>query len=467
MINKIKAFAKRCVWSLRTRMALVVLLGAVLGTLAYVFARLVMMTAIDGYIATDEARLEREGEYVERLQNYITQNELSSEQTPLIAEWVKHNNRHTYVMVYKDNELLFSSDVTEEEGDGSKPTVPGITVEYPTLEEIRDYATQNDMHSLEVSDGIIFAQVSDFTEYFYYDAVNVVSLIIAFLVLAAVMMIYFFRITGRLASLSRDVNIVSGINMNHTISQGGSDELSDLAGNVEQMRSSIIMSIEKEREAHEANAELITSMSHDIRTPLTVLLGYIDLMKSRECDEVMQGYIRATETTALRLKELSDDMFRYFLVFGGKEIEADIQSYDARTLLEQLLSEHILLLDERGYTLKYSGDEDFPDGARIYTDAPRLMRIIDNLFSNIYKYADAQCPIELKITITDGTLSITLANKISKRIDRTESSGIGLKTCGKIAEAIDAILNISESEDIFTAELLLKLNKGDGNAELS
>ena len=323
------------------------------------------------------------------------------------------------------------------------------------------------MHSLEVSDGIIFAQVSDFTEYFYYDAVNVVSLIVAFLVLAVVMMIYFFRITGRLASLSRDVNIVSGINMNHTIEKRGSDELAELAGNVEQMRSSIIMSIEKEREAHEANAELITSMSHDIRTPLTVLLGYIDLMKHRECDEVMQGYIKATETTALRLKELSDDMFRYFLVFGEKNIEADIQSYDARTLIEQLLSEHILLLDERGYALKYSGDGDFPDGARIYTDAPRLMRIIDNLFSNIYKYADMDSPIELKIATTDSALVITLANKIPKSIDRTESSGIGLKTCGKIAEAIGATLNISKSEDTFTAELGLKLNKEEGNADLS
>ncbi len=467
MTERLKAFFKRCVWSLRTRMVLVVIFGAILGTLAYVFARFVMMTAIDGYIATDEARGQRETEYVERLQSYISENSLSSDNTPLIADWVKHNNRYTYVMIYKDNELLFSGGINDSEDNESKPSVPGITVEYPTLEEILDYASKNDMHSLEVEDGIIFAQVSDFTEYFYYDAVNVVSLITAFVVLAVVMMIYFFSLTGRLASLSRDVNIVSGVNMNHTIEVKGADELSDLAECVEQMRSSIIKSIEKEREAHDANAELITSMSHDIRTPLTVLLGYIDLMKSRESDEVMQGYIRATETTALRLKELSDDMFRYFLVFGGRDIEAELQSYDARTLIEQLLSEHILLLDERGYTLEYSGEADFPDETSIYTDAPRLMRIIDNLFSNIYKYADAESPIGLNIQISDGLLLITLANKISKSSDRTESSGIGLKTCGKIAEAIGATLDILREEGSFMARLGLKIRRSGENAVVS
>ncbi len=448
-------------------MLLVIILGAVLGTLAYVFARFVMMMTIDGYIATDEARSRREVEYVDRLQNYIDENELSSEQTPLIAEWIKHNNRYVYVMVYKDNELLFSGGINEGEEGEALPSVPGIGVEYPSLEEIRDYATKNDMHPLNVSDGTIFAQVSDFTEYLYYDAVNVVSIIIAFVVLAAVMMIYFFSITGRLASLSRDVNIVSGVNMNHSIHATGSDELSALAGNVEQMRSSIIKSIEKEREAFDANAELITSMSHDIRTPLTVLLGYIDLMKLRDVDEVMQGYIKATETTALRLKELSDDMFRYFLVFGGREIEADLQNYDARTLIEQLLSEHILLLDERGYTLEYDGDEELPEHLMIYTDAPRLMRIIDNLFSNIYKYADSESPIVLSIRLCDGGLAVTLKNKISITLDRAESTGIGLKTCEKIAEAIGATLSTSREGGFFVARLGLKVDKEGANAIVS
>ena len=442
-------------------MLAVALLGTALGILAYIFARLVMSIVVDGYIATDDARTRRESDYVERLQTYIEENELSAEETPEIAEWVKHNNRYTYVMIYKDNELLFSGGVNDAEGEDKLPTVPGISQDYPSIEEIRDFAAKNDMHTVRASDGLLFVQVSDFTEYFYYDAVSVASLIIAFLVLTLVMMIYFFRITGRLASLSHDVNIVAGINMNHSIHHKGSDELSALAGNIEQMRSSIIKSIEKERVAFDANAELITSMSHDIRTPLTVMLGYIDLMKLCDNSEIMQRYIKATETTALRLKELSDDMFRYFLVFGGRDIEADIEGYDAKTLLEQLLSEHILLLDERGYSLEYSGEEDFPEQLMIYTDAPKLMRIIDNLFSNIYKYADSDSPIMLSITKGDGVITLVVKNKIARNHDRTESTGIGLKTCVRIAGAIGATLDFGRDSGYFTATLGLKTQEGE------
>ena len=91
----------------------------------------------------------------------------------------------------------------------------------------------------------------------------------------------------------------------------------------------MLENLEKEHAALEANKELITAMSHDIRTPLTVLLGYIDIMKlnAPEGDDMRQ-YIEASERTALRLKKMSDDMFGYFLVYGGG-IEVEVEECDA------------------------------------------------------------------------------------------------------------------------------------------
>ena len=117
----------------------------------------------------------------------------------------------------------------------------------------------------------------------------------------------------------------------------------------------------------DANAELVTSMSHDIRTPLTVLLGYLNVMKLRAPDEEMMSYINASEKTALRLKKLSDDMFSYFLLFGGGATEVDMQEYDAYTLFDQMLSEHVLLLREQGYNVEL-------DIADILTDTKILMQ---------------------------------------------------------------------------------------------
>jgi signal transduction histidine kinase len=225
--------------------------------------------------------------------------------------------------------------------------------------------------------------------------------------------------------------------------------------------------LQKEREALDANSELITSMSHDIRTPLTVLLGYLDLMKTYPVNEELGEYIRASENTALRLKELSDDMFRYFLVFGGKELEVSITDYDAKTLLDQLLSEHILLLRERGFTVEWDVNITSDEQITVSTDAPKLMRVVDNIFSNIHKYAEATYPIVFSAKKVGGVLRIEIENRV-KDVAEAESNGVGLRTCMKICEALDITFNYGVSENgngerIYTS--LLELKAGTGGKE--
>ena len=251
-----------------------------------------------------------------------------------------------------------------------------------------------------------------------------------------VFIIFFSKILSRVTRLAADVNRVAEGDMTYWIRSQGNDEISRLSSQVENMRSSILENLEREREVRATNEELITSMSHDIRTPLTVLLGYIDVMKMHPHDEAMGEYIKATEATAMRLKKLSDDMFGYFLVFGDKAIEANIQDYDGTTLLSQMLDEHILLLHENGYSVSY---EEGPglDGVSIMTDAPKAMRLIDNIFSNLHKYSDSERPITVSVGAEGGRISLTVENGIASGSRTAESNGIGLKTCVKLAELLD------------------------------
>ena len=431
-------------------MILVIIAGAIIGTALFVASRFIMVTVVNSYYINDEARNARELEYIDQLQTYIDENELSSSDIAEISDWVKQN-RYTYVMVYKDDELLYSGGINDPDAD--IPQIPGASLEYPDIEQIRAEAAKNDQHLLLVSDGTILASVSDFTEYFYYDVINIISLVIAFLVLAVVLMTYFIGLTRRITELSQDVTAVSDYDMNHRIRAEGNDEFAVLTKNIEQMRSAMVENIAKEREARDANSELITSMSHDIRTPLTVMLGYIDLMKSRENDAVMQSYIKATESTALRLKELSDDMFRYFLVFGNREIDVETAEYDARTLIEQMFAEHILLLCERGYSVTEGEGSTVEEGLKVITDAPRAMRIVDNVFSNLYKYADADTPIEFTVKVKNDRLEVRLSNSIKSYKDRAESNGIGLKTCMKIAESIGLDFEYGVKENKFVTAI--------------
>lgn len=488
-----------------------ILIGAVAATGIYISVKFVFTSVVDTYYNSQEAKLLRQEDYISDLQNYITDNRISSEDTAEIAKWVR-SNKYVYLLIYKDDELFFSDGGYGGEQQAPSPPFQGeggITVDYPDREELEKYAAENGLHPLEMTDGVLLASFADFSEYLYYDIANIVSLVTAFVFLAAVMMLYFNDVTNRISNLGEDVTRVSDGDMNHRIEAEGKDELATLSGNVENMRISILENLKKEREARDANVELITSMSHDIRTPLTVLLGYLDIMKMRTEDKDMQGYLKASEATALRLKELSDDMFGYFLVFGQDAVP-ELCEYDAKTLVEQLFAEHILLLHEQGYRIELPQSNISLDNMYVTTDAPKTMRIVDNIFSNITKYADIQGDIEMDFSFVSesgehmpvvntlpeekpradrgidswlahifqkdgaraaspsdaesaeepvpechrGSLTVRVKNKIAER-NSAESNRIGLKTCAKLADVMGLGFTSYEENDSFTVSLSL------------
>ena len=245
--------------------------------------------------------------------------------------------------------------------------------------------------------------------------------------------------------------MVSDGDMNYMIHAEGNDEISRLSHDIEDMRSAILSTLDSERAAREANAALITSMSHDIRTPLTVLIGYLDIMKSYSNDEMMNEYIKRSEGTAMRLKKLSDDMFKYLLVFGDSNQSYELEEYDGATLTDQLISEHAVLLREQGYDVRITPV--FEQNITLLTSAPELMRIVDNIFSNICKYADKTQPVNISVDVGEDKVIMTFSNKIAEDCSRAESTEIGLKTCAKIAELISSEFTYTKSEDTFTARV--------------
>ena len=273
------------------------------------------------------------------------------------------------------------------------------------------------------------------------------------------MMVYYGRVTGRITRLARSVSETAEGDITKSITADGRDEIARLAGNVENMRASIVENLEKEKAAREANIDLITSMSHDIRTPLTVLLGYIDMMKSHNNDSEMNEYIAASERTAVRLKELSDGLFNYFLLFGGGASDAPLASHDAAILFDQLLSEFDLLFRERGYEIERICTADAEAAYTAYnvlTDAPEAMRVVENIFSNIGKYADKSAPVSILIDFADEKYKLKFTNRIACDISPAESNGVGLKTCRKLSERIFASFETETVGDSYsvTVELM-------------
>ena len=477
MIKRIKEYIGSFFGSLKLSMLAALLIGMFFAIISYFAVQLSASAVIENVYLAEENKDAREEGFAAALQSYVKDNEITSEDTAKLAEWAQ-SNKYLYLMIYKDDQLFFESgdidDNTENkdepgvgegepDGDGdSSGAGSGITIKYPTREELIKYAEESDSHIITTADEkLLVVSMADFTEYLYYDLFNIVSILLAVMILVVTIMVYFSGITRRIARLASDVSVVAEGDMDHVISSVGTDELATLSKNVENMRSSIVENLEKERAALDANAELITSMSHDIRTPLTVLLGYLDMMRSRSQDPVMQEYIAASENTANRLKKLSDDLFNYFVIFGGGADKVELGDYDAPMLFDQLIAEYVLVLRESGYEVSFSSFDEGLSDRVVTTDPPQLMRIIENVFSNILKYADKAHPVCISSVLEENWIKLCFSNKISKTSGYVESNGIGLKTCKKLAEALGIEFSTEEGDTEFCATLLIPSKKGE------
>ena len=508
--------------SLRNTMFSTLLFGMGIALLLFFVTNFLSDLYIQKRYMSDERQKERAASYVEELQNYVTKNGLSSDDTSEISKWAK-GYRYLYVLIYKDDKLMFESgnydsgnteetgenkenpddvpdnsvengteneDNTEgeddpgelapdqdaptdtessadesqtSEGSGQKDDgkyqAPGITVRVPTRDELIAEAVARGSHPIVTTDGVLIASMVDYTEYLYYDIFNIVSVFLGFLGFLLVMWVYFFELTKRITQLGKEVTAVADGDMTRAITAEGEDEITRLCTDVEYMRSSMLENIEKERAALEANRELITAMSHDIRTPLTVLLGYIDIMKLNAPEGDMQQYIEASERTALRLKKMSDDMFSYFLVYGGG-IEVSVQECDARTLVDQMLSGHVFLLREQGYTIDFNfegEDNEFLNDVIVVTDPPQLMRIVENIFSNVMKYADKEKPVSIFVGAEVDEMTIKVTNHVAQNIDGAQKNGIGLRSCMKLANAMDVRFSSVGEDGVFNSVMYVPI----------
>ena len=162
------------------------------------------------------------------------------------------------------------------------------------------------------------------------------------------------------------------------------DDFGVLAADINSLIARLRASIEEERRAEQTKNELITNVSHDLRTPLTSILGYLGLVDDdRYRDEVeLRYYVQIAYAKAKRLHALIDDLFEYTRMrHGGLPLRT--ATFNAAELLGELLAQHRLQLEQAGVTGALSA----PDGpVFVEGDANKLVRVFENLLTNAIRY---------------------------------------------------------------------------------
>jgi signal transduction histidine kinase len=184
------------------------------------------------------------------------------------------------------------------------------------------------------------------------------------------------------------------------------------------------------------------------------MIGYLGILNDSDFSDTehCRQYARSAYTKAMDLKSLTDELFKYFLVFGSAELNMNTESLDGRLLLEQLSAEAEFTLTEAGFTVQTIP---FEGECTIVADPMYLKRVVDNLVSNVLKYGDREKRVMIIMELSSKRLSLCVSNNITKSLDKVESTKIGLRTCQRIMEHMHGSFTTTVDDDHFAAELTL------------
>ncbi len=278
-----------------------------------------------------------------------------------------------------------------------------------------------------------------------------------------------------ITKLSTAIQNISEGDLNTTVEVVGDDEFSAMAANLNKMVEDIRRLMDKERESERTKNELITNIAHDLRTPLTSIIGYLELLSaptSNMSPEMEKKYINITYTKAKRLEKLIEDLFGFTKLNYGK-VSMKVTKVDIVKLLSQLLEEFYPNFMDKD--LAYELQSNVP-AKMINADGNLLARLFDNLINNAIKYGAEGKRIVVKIHATESIVTVSVTNYgyvIPKeelpllfekfyRVEQSRSSntggtGLGLAIARNIVDMHGGTIGVTSDLNgtVFTVRLLV------------
>jgi len=285
----------------------------------------------------------------------------------------------------------------------------------------------------------------------YKDEKRFVSLILT----CIMFVILFITITNKkmkyLDEIAVGLRKIANGNLKYHIEERGADEISKLACNINYMANEINRKIVSERNAEKSKADLITNVSHDLRTPLTSIMGYIGLVKDGKYDneETKNEYLNIAFNKAEKLKVLIEDLFEYTKL-NNDGIKIVKQEVNLTGFLFQLTEELTPIFEENKLSISKKATRE-----KIYVklDPDKMLRVFENLLTNAIKYSYKPGIIDLMIYESEGDAIVQIKNrgknisseKVNKLFERfyrvdesrntsTGGSGLGLAISKNIVE---------------------------------
>lgn len=300
---------------------------------------------------------------------------------------------------------------------------------------------------------------------------------IIFSIFTIVLTTYLYHIVSNkfkyIEYISDGIKEVESGNLSYKLDVNGFDEISQIANSVNNISNGFELALEEQVKSEKMKTELITNVSHDLKTPLTSIVNYVDILKNNDLDkDTMKDYINILDKKSHRLKTLIEDIFEASKLSSG-DVEFNIEKTD----IKELLIQSIVELDDKIEKSMLDFNVDVPDGC-VFTlvDGNKTWRVFENLIGNILKYSLCKSRVYIDMVIEDNDILIIFKNisnhKLNVKPDEllerfrrgdvsrnTDGSGLGLSIAQNIVHLQNGTMNIDIDGDLF--KVILKFNKID------
>lgn len=423
------------------KLVLMILFSALASAVFLVGMQVVLNKALWLYFDQPETQQRAVEKQVQELQSYIDRRGLSSRDIDKLDDWSVRNGS-TMFIIYDRSRMLYSS-------------YPLVAPVYEGRENVTETVPAErwlPMYSLTFSD-------KETTAMFYYNGVDAyygkgceILLFVSF----ALFPLFFFlssrKIIRYILLLSGEIQAMEGGDLDHPITIQGDDELALLATSLDGLRLTLRQQQAEEAQAAAKVKSLITEMSHDLRTPLTTLLLYTEILRHHKYEtEAQEGeYLAKIDGKARQIKQLSDNLFEYALVTRDTVVQLDAPARFSQ-IFEEPLAEMVEMLQQRGFACALElGSEDVILTVR----AQYIRRILDNIGSNLIKYADPARPIKVRFLRQEGRAGLVFRNHVLPAPPAVESTKVGLTSIETMMDKMHADCKIEQENEQFTMTLL-------------
>ncbi|MDD3278783.1 MAG: HAMP domain-containing sensor histidine kinase [Lachnospiraceae bacterium] len=424
--------------SLYVQLLLLLVISAVISGSIFAFLNLTR-EYMNGYYYNDESYIDHENQkYIGKLQRYIDSNQIEKNEVQKLKPWIKKQGLLS-IQIYFDGVLHYDSEYTDQE-----------SIQNENI-RLTDY-DWNQYYTVKFADGE--GQVSMYGSYGYkiYMLSGIVSACISFAVFLVLVICGIRKKMKYISELSKEIEILEGGNLDYPVAVIGHDELASLARGLDDMRISFQEQTVRETHLVQENQRIITEMSHDIRTPITAVMLYTEILRkgAYKDEKQLKEYIEKIDYKCRRMKQLTDNLFEYSLVTGETEIDLEEpESYEV--IFYDLFSETGYYLEQEGFQIAFKVewiDE------KIQISGNYLGRIMDNITSNIIKYADRAFPVTVSSLKEKNTVGFSFTNTIRASKEGKESTEIGLHSIRNMMSKMGGRCETQKKENNFCIQLL-------------